>query len=328
MLRRETTVLIVGGGLSGLLAAHRLGQEGVATLVLDKGKGLGGRLATRRIDDAVFDSGAQYFTVRDETFGTLVESWKEIGLVREWAKGFPTSAGDPPGQQFPRYVAQGGLRNLGKHLAAGLDAIAGTTVQKVQQVQGRWEAWTEEVVYVGKALLLTPPVPQSLELLAAGQVALARETQSALEAIQYDPCLAALVSLSGPSRVPSPGGMFINEGILRFISDNAQKGISPVPAVTLHATGDFSRSHYDHEDAGRLLCEAAEPWLGSEITSLQIHRWRYSQPVKPYPQRCLLSRQPGLVAFAGDAFGEPRVEGASLSGLAAAEALLSAGLAP
>jgi predicted NAD/FAD-dependent oxidoreductase len=45
-------------------------------------------MATRRIGEAVFDHGAQYFTVRTQPFQDLVESWMEAHVAREWARGF------------------------------------------------------------------------------------------------------------------------------------------------------------------------------------------------------------------------------------------------
>lgn len=59
-------IVIVGAGLSGLVAARSLAASGHDVSVLDKGRGVGGRLATRRIGDAVLDHGAQFFTVRTD----------------------------------------------------------------------------------------------------------------------------------------------------------------------------------------------------------------------------------------------------------------------
>ena len=68
--------------------------------------------------------------------------------------------------------------------------------------------------------------------------------------------------------------------------------------------------------------EAAE-WLGASVTTFQIHGWRYSKPMWIDDGPCLVvHRSPDLV-FAGDAFAGARVEGAALSGLAAADAILA-----
>ncbi|MFN5604922.1 MAG: FAD-dependent oxidoreductase, partial [Actinomycetes bacterium] len=41
--------VVVGAGLSGLMAARTLASRGWSVVVLDKGRGVGGRMATRRI---------------------------------------------------------------------------------------------------------------------------------------------------------------------------------------------------------------------------------------------------------------------------------------
>ena len=64
-------------------------------------------------------------------------------------------------------------------------------------------------------------------------------------------------------------------------------------------------------------------WLGASVTTFQVHGWRYSKPMRIDHDPCLvLSHSPPLV-LAGDAFAGSRVEGAALSGWAAAEAILT-----
>ena len=63
-------VVVVGTGIAGLMAAQSLTKNGHDVVVVDKGRSPGGRLATRRIDDATLDHGAQFFTVRDSLFET------------------------------------------------------------------------------------------------------------------------------------------------------------------------------------------------------------------------------------------------------------------
>jgi hypothetical protein len=62
---------------------------------------------------------------------------------------------------------------------------------------------------------------------------------------------------------------------------------------------------------------------GTTVREAQLKRWRYSRPTKPLEERVFVADNDPPLLFAGDAFGGPRVEGAVLSGMAAAEHLIS-----
>ncbi len=53
-----TKTTIVGAGIAGLAAARQLQSAGHEVQVIDKGCGVGGRMATRRIKGARLDHGA------------------------------------------------------------------------------------------------------------------------------------------------------------------------------------------------------------------------------------------------------------------------------
>ena len=77
----------------------------------------------------------------------------------------------------------------------------------------------------------------------------------------------------------------------------------------------------DRDEVARELLAAADEWLGAAVVSFQIHGWRFSKPLQTDPQPCaVVSQHPPLV-LAGDAFAGPRVEGAAVSGWAAAAAV-------
>jgi predicted NAD/FAD-dependent oxidoreductase len=326
--------LIVGAGIAGLMAARLLHDRGWAVTVLDKAGGVGGRMATRRIqqeaDQAIVDFGAQFFTVRSAAFERWVQQWQELGVVQEWSRGFAEGAEPYRPDGHARYRGTIGMTGISKQLARGLDVRLRTAVRSVVKEETGWQIMTEDgESLTADALIMTPPVPQSLALLAAGGVALPAGTQSALEHIAYDPCLAVLAVLDGPSDVPAPGGLRPEHPIIYWLADNQQKGISPLPAVTIHAGPDFSREHYaaaqeaaTKEEVMQKILAAAAPWLGADVVSAQLHRWRYSAPVDVYAEPCLVVPGRYPLIFAGDAFAGPRVEGAALSGRAAAWTLL------
>jgi predicted NAD/FAD-dependent oxidoreductase len=111
-----------------------------------------------------------------------------------------------------------------------------------------------------------------------------------------------------------------------WIADNQQKGVSPrAVGVTIHASAGFSREQWatDDEAVARQLLASAARWLGSEVAQVQVHRWRYSKPSTFYGAPCLYLNEPGPWVLAGDGLVGPRIEGAFLSGLSAADAILA-----
>ena len=328
------TCLVVGAGLAGLIAARELRTSGVNVVVLDKGRGVGGRLATRRIGERVFDHGAQFFTVRDAKFKHHVDEWLRAGVVREWCRGFTQGDETLRDDGHPRYCGVSGMTGIAKHLAADLDVRTGVRVERITARNGGWDVTADAGAdWRTESLLLTPPVPQSLALVEAGGFTLAAETKAQLARIAYDPCIAVMATFAGTVTLPEPGAVQIEGGEpVYWIADNNRKGVSPrVSAITIHAGADFSRANWETEDAliVETLTEHARKFLRDaddqpledvELEAWHVKRWRYSKPVVTHEQRCLVVQSPPLV-FAGDAFGGARIEGAALSGLAAAEQL-------
>ena len=86
---QHTDILIIGAGLAGLSAASKLSKLDVEVTIVDKGRGVGGRLAGRRIGDASFDHGAQFMTTRDPRFVAQVQQWLSAVVAEEWYSSFP-----------------------------------------------------------------------------------------------------------------------------------------------------------------------------------------------------------------------------------------------
>jgi renalase len=325
-----SSCVVVGAGMSGLVAARELSANGWRVVTLDEGRGIGGRMATRRIGNGTFDHGAQFFTVRSERFERLVMGWMEAGVVEEWTRGFADAEGKHTDDGYPRYRGSEGMSSIPRYLARRLDVRTGERVVEASARDGAWETRTESGTReTTAALVLTAPVPQSLVLVEpAGGFALPDEARGKLENISYAPCLALMALLDGPTGVPEPGGMQIKGEPLDWIGDNQRKGISEAPGITVHAGPEWSREHFEASEVevtASLLSFAGER-LGSDpaprTVQTSITRWRYSWVTQPHPEPCLAASKDPPLLFAGDAFGGAKVEGATLSGLAAADHLL------
>ena len=120
---------------------------------------------------------------------------------------------------------------------------------------------------------------------------------------------------------------FVNEGPLAWICSQAAKpGRPDVEAWVLHAQPEWSRLHLDADPSNVVeeLLAAATALPGARLSRVEYsaaHRWRYAQAREPLDAGALWFGQHRL-ALAGDWCHGSRVEGAFLSGAAAAGRLL------
>jgi predicted NAD/FAD-dependent oxidoreductase len=254
----------------------------------------------------------------------------DVRAVAAYHLGFADAEGNPNEDGHPRYRGAAGMTSIPKHVARGLDVGSGKRVVRVDARADGWEVACESgLQFESAALVLAMPVPQALDVISSGDYRLPIGDKRKLEAVSYDPCLALMVVLDGPGGVPEPGGMQIKGEPLDWIGDNQRKGISEVPAITIHAGPEWSRAHFEHGEAEvkEDLLSFAGDRLGTDLASLVVEtslaRWRFSWVTNAHPGPFLAASEAPPLLFCGDAFGQPKVEGAALSGLAAADYLLA-----
>ncbi len=318
-MRKNLPVIIIGAGISGLAAARCLVAANIPVLVLDKGRGVGGRMATRRSGDATFDHGAQFFSARTSDFQRVVEEAKYSGIVQPWWPKIPDNT-------HSRWIGTTGMNAVPKFLAESLTVLKEKRVTQIQAQSDEWHVITEELdVYQASAVLVTIPAPQALELLDKSAGHLPEFSHAPLHQIAYHPCFALLAILDRASNVPAPGGLALEHKNVTWIADNYQKGISKQPSVTVHASPIFSQLHLhtDPDLVEEKLLEAVVDYIEpAKVVQRQIHFWRYSLAYERYAEPFWQAKTELPLLFGGDGFGTGNVEGAFLSGLTMAEQLI------
>jgi hypothetical protein len=287
------------------------------------------------------DHGAQFFTARDPLFKKQVSEWVDQGVCFEWAGGFHQWDGisllsPENGRQEPRYACELGMSHLAKSMTGGFELKTGFHVSLVERNDGNWKLTSStgspfEPV-LAKAVFCSAPVPQSLALIKAY---LPTEQLSIAEQIAFKPCLAVIVRFSKDQPLASWNGVQVIEpsSPLSWIgrdSSRRRAGCSP-PVAVLHASSEYSLNHSNdtiEELQGaseRLIAEAARivgSWFFEESQRI-VHRWRYAFPESPLVKGGFIRSQstPSLFMI-GDGFNGARLEGAWLSGHAAAKDFL------
>ena len=328
-LRRPPRVAVIGAGVAGLACARTLHDHAVPVQVFDKGRGPGGRLATRRVEPFAFDHGAQYFTARDPRFGMFVDSWQADGLVARWPQRVARLTRDglavPAAEETRRFVAVPGMSALAHHLAQDLAVQCGRTISRIERRDdGHWlhvagadgpEAGPFDVV------LVTVPAPQVPALLTAAPRLVRRAT-----AATYRSTLAAMLGFDRALDLDYDAVSVDDGSPLAWIArDRAKPGRPRGEAWVVHAGAEWSARHLESgkEEIAAVLAGAFAAATGVAVSPVHAvgHRWRYAFVTEPLGEDCLYDPDTGL-GLAGDWCLGPRIEAAWLSGCALAGRVL------
>jgi len=324
-------VLIVGAGIAGLNAARLLRAAGQRVLVLEKSRGVGGRAATRRWDGLPVDHGAQFFTARSATFRAQVDDWLQRRICFEWSRGLHQASDKgplpPDGDSYPRYACHEGMNSLGRDLA-GPDASFVLRESKVVAVRRHAEAWEVETEDGGicraRALVMTPPPPQSAQLLESA----APEAARVLSKIAMAPCLA-LAARYLRRDFPWRGIQAPDNAVVSWIGHDTSKRPelhADATIVVIHASPTFSQEHFGdaQEAVAKTLLEAASHVAKEDLSHPDdyfLQRWRHALGPEGDGQAALLFSDGPPLVLAGDAIAGGKIEGAWLSGQEAARLL-------
>lgn len=327
---RKPSVAVVGAGIAGIIAARRLHECHFSVTVFEKARGVGGRMATRRTaDDAQFDHGAQYFTVRDERFAKYVDRWRAENFVVRWDGRFGAiSRGQITASERrqDRYVAVPKMNSICKHLAQGLQIRFDTRVVAPTRKNNVWMLHDEEGALLGEFdwIVVTAPATQAADLLADTAPHIADRAR----AVVMRTCWAIMVEFPAPLSLPLDAA-FLHESPLSWIARNTSKPHRDLTREcwVLHAGPSWSDEHLEEEPQSIAVSLLREFWRATLLIEqspkhLSAHRWRFSLPEEPLSDGYLMDSKL-QVAVAGDWCCGARVEAAVLSGLAAAEACLA-----
>ena len=150
-------IVIIGAGMAGLACARRLADAGLAPVVLDKGRGFGGRVASRRAGSLQFDHGAQYMNAHGSDFAAVLRNLGETGALAGWqdGTGHTHSVGVP------------GMSAIPKALGAGLDIRKNSKVVRIAQDPEGWVLHLDDAILRTARVVVTVPAPQVAGLVGA-----------------------------------------------------------------------------------------------------------------------------------------------------------------
>lgn len=333
-------MLVVGGGISGVACTVELARAGFGVRLRDRGRRLGGRMASRRLretgtrwDGRVVDYGASYFTARDPDFRAQVQRWLDAGLVQEWTDAFAvweTDAMSGMRQGPMRYRAPGGLRTLVEELATDAaitdDRVTFEFPVEVQSIAVRDGALQVNGDDAFDSIAICAPGPQ------AGRMLESELQVPILQDIAWEPVIAVWMVFDRRDWA-DVDGVFVNgDPILTWIADDGRRRGDEAPVLVAHVHPLHAVHHL--QDPQAVIPEAIAAvrrilQIPDYPDYAQAHRWSLARPISALPEPFVMlsgvdgPQLTGLrLGFAGDAFAAgPRIEAAWLSGRALGRAL-------
>jgi len=309
-------VLIIGAGMAGIACARVLNGAGVSVRLIDKGRGIGGRMATRRVmlhaGELRLDHGAQYLPVGPETEAIAAAA---PDAVARW----------DPGDGRARIVGHGGMVEVPRALATGLDVAQGVQATGVHEDGAGWRVDTDLGAQGAARVVLTVPAPQIAALVGARHV-FAR----AVNGVAMLPCLTLIAAFPRCAPAPFVARRDPARPLSWIARDDSKPGRSAAARTWIaQANPDWSAAHFDADrDAMKArMCDMLCVEIGADPATalhLALHGWRYAQTAVALGRPFL---RDGTMWAGGDWTGGAKAVDAWRSGEAMARDILDTGSA-
>ena len=299
-------VAIVGAGMAGLACADALTHAGHSVAVFDKGRGPGGRMATRRLQtslgEVAIDHGAQYFTARNPAFEQVVATWRDRGIAVPW----PHAGADA-------WIGVPGMNAIIKQMASAHAVTWDHLVTALARKNNQW--WlmgkTGEIGPFDAAVLAIP-AEQAAAILSLHDFSMARTALLA----RSQPCWTSMFVFDRPlDDLPMT---IRNHGAIGWAARNSAKpGRRGPEAWVVQGSGAWSLAQLEASPERvatmllTALADAVDYPLPQPVAAVS-HRWRYALSAGT-GDGALWNQTIGL-GVCGDWLMGPRVECAWLSG--------------
>jgi renalase len=330
-------IAVIGAGIAGLTCARRLQQAGKRVVLIDKSRGLGGRLATRRLAGTHADHGVCYLQPKGDLFRQWIEELVDVGILRVWSEGIHRLSAEgvlqPPTKFAPCYAAPMGATSISKYLGGDLEIIGDKLITAISPLDNAWRLSSSDPQWsltAEQVVVATPPaqalaiVGETIDPHCFQQISSVNFTRSIVAIAVYP-----ATEQNAAAALPWQGIQSIDHPIVAWIGLDSSKQIEPKqPVLVVQSSVAFAEAHFDAPDLaviGQKLLDVVAPLTpGLNAPALvQVHRWGYAFARNPLPDRFLMAQTRSPLYFCGDWCGGNRAESAYLSGVALANQILN-----
>jgi renalase len=330
-------IAVIGAGIAGLTCARRLQQAGKAVVLVDKSRGLGGRLATRRLGGTHADHGVCYLQAKGDLFQGWIDELVAGGILRVWTEGIHQLSADgvlqSPTKSAAYYAAPMGATSIAKYLGRDLEIIGDKLITSISPIDNGWRLSTKDPEFslaAAQVIIATPPA-QALNI---AKQSIDPDCSQQLASVQFTRSITAIVvypetDQNAAAAIPWQGIQCIEHPTLAWIGLDSSKQINPTqPVLVIQSSAAFAEQYFDAPDLsiiGQKLLDEIDPLIPTLNAPelIQVHRWGYAFAQNPLAARFITAQTAAPLYFCGDWCGGNRVESAYLSGIALADRMLN-----
>jgi renalase len=329
-------VAVIGAGIAGATCARALADDGWSVALFDKSRGVGGRMATRRVEidgangakhTVRFDHGAPGFDATSPEFASFIELAARNDLLTQWTpRAEKTGAAD----KSLMWVPFPDMPSICRALTTDLPVRTNCAIDALRPNAGGWLLESAGVTVADgfSHVVVAIPAPQASNLLRSHKSVFAAHSANMLML----PCWTMMAVTNEPSpsvdwEIAHPSASLLAQ-IIRNDAKPGRERIAGLAQWVIHATSKWSQAHLELSpgEASSALQSAFADWLDGPLTYryASAHRWRYALP----PQRASIT-EPFLwdnslqIGICGDALGGNGVEGAWRSARALSDFLIN-----
>jgi predicted NAD/FAD-dependent oxidoreductase len=280
------SVVVIGAGLSGIVLARHLVLAGHRVQVLEKSRGIGGRISTRREGELRFDHGAPFVYAPNALIAGALRGLESDNVL---VRSGDAWIGTPSMNALPRWFAN------------EVTVHGECTAHALLRTEAGWRVvLTDEREFDADVVLFAIPAPQAVALLqrsAPDVVALTASVHGPLARVTMSPCWSIMCALDDAvDLVALP--LFGDDG-LRLYAQHTRPGRSTHHAWVAHASSAWSTQHLEDDASAveaRMASAIADAHRGVVPTFLRAHRWRFANVLRGLDAPFLWDAETGIGA--------------------------------
>ncbi|WP_342597442.1 NAD(P)-binding protein [Cyanobacterium aponinum UTEX 3222] len=333
-------IAVIGAGMAGLTVGKILSKKGFSVDIFDKGRGVGGRMSSRRTEWGYLDHGCQYFTVKDPLFKEFLQEYNSSITV--WQGRFFSWIEDhfqEVAEEKSLYLPITSMNTLCKQMALNINICLQTRIVSLQQQKDKWILVDEQSNYYENYdwVIITAPPIQTWDLIKTHRNIIdlvSTETGetgirgiASIESVQMYPCYSLMLVIAEEKDFGFDG-LQLEHPILGWIGVNSSKParvkqLSLIIQSNFHWAENYLASNQEvlqsdgdsRNLVGEILKKEAEKVLSHNFEGIlyeSLHLWRYALPKKPNTKKYYIDKSNQL-AVCGDWCFQGKVESAFLS---------------